>query len=348
MTTMTTATLKLASIALLTTASVFLSTTTPACARTNDEQSEKSTPPAAIKGAIKVDGSSTVYPITEAIAEEFNKVASKVRVTVGISGTGGGFKRFCAGEIDLCDASRPIKKSEHDAAVKASVEYIELPVAYDGLTLVVNPTNTWCSALTVEQVKKIYSASGGVKNWSDLNPAWPAKAIKVYSPGTDSGTFDYFKETTVGKDGAIRSDMSVSEDDNVLVRGVAGDEAAIGFFGCAYYFENKDKVKALAIDGGQGPITVSVESIENGTYAPFSRPLFIYVNKKSAERAEIQAFIKFYLAEAADLVGEVGYVKLPDAIYAKVSKNWEARRVGTQFTKPTGETVAGPLAKVYE
>jgi phosphate transport system substrate-binding protein len=303
---------------------------------------------ASLKGAIKIDGSSTVYPITEAVAEEFRKEAPKVRPTVGVSGTGGGFKRFVAGEIDISDASRPIKKAESDAAAKAGIDYIELPVAYDGLTIVVNKKNTWCTSLTVEQVKKIYSASGSAKTWKDVDASWPAKPIKIYSPGTDSGTFDYFKEVTVGKDGAIRSDMSVSEDDNVLVRGVEGDEGAIGFFGCAYYFENKDQLKAVAIDGGKGPVSVSVESIESGSYAPFSRPLFIYVNKKSAERAEVAAFVEFYLKNAGRLVGEVGYVKLPDAIYGKVAANWQKRRTGTQFTKPNGDAVTGSLATVYE
>ena len=302
----------------------------------------------ALRGAIKIDGSSTVYPITEAVAEEFNKVASKIRVTVGISGTGGGFKRFGAGEIDIADASRPIKKAESELAATAKIDYIELPVAYDGLTIVVNPKNTWCKELTFAQVKSIYSASATAKTWKDVNPAWPANPIKVYSPGTDSGTFDYFKEVTVGKDGSIRADMSVSEDDNVLVRGVAGDENAIGFFGCAYFFENKDQVKSVAIDNGKGAIAPTVETIENGTYAPFSRPLFIYVNKASAEKPEIAAFVAFYLEHASELVSEVGYVKLPDAITTKVAANWTKRRSGTQFTTATGAAVTGPLAQVYE
>lgn len=301
-----------------------------------------------LKGAIKIDGSSTVYPITEAVAEEFNKVAGKVRVTVGISGTGGGFKRFAAGEIDISDASRPIKKAETETAAKSKVEFVELPIAYDGLTIVVHPKNTWCTTLTVEEVTKIYSASGGIKTWKDINPAWPDKAIKVYSPGTDSGTFDYFKEVTVGKDGSIRSDISVSEDDNVLVRGVTGDENSIGFFGCAYYFENKDKLKSVAINGGKGPVSPTTESIENGTYAPFSRPLFIYVNKASAEKPEMAAFVSFYLENAPELVAEVGYVRLPESISAKVATNWAKRRLGTQFTNAAGETVTGPLAQVYE
>ena len=301
-----------------------------------------------LKGTVKIDGSSTVYPITEAVAEEFNKEAPKIRVTVGISGTGGGFKRFSAGEIDIADASRPIKKAESDAAAKSSVEYIELPVAYDGLTIVVHPKNTWCKSLTLEQIKKIYTATGSAKTWKDVDPSWPDKAIKVYSPGTDSGTFDYFKEVVAGKDGAIRSDISVSEDDNVLVRGVTGDENAIGFFGCAYYFENKDKVKAVEVDGGKGAVAPTVETIENGSYAPFSRPLFIYVAKSAAAKPEIAAFVDYYLAKSPELVREVGYVKLPAEIAAKVAANWKARRLGTQFTTRSGESVTGSLAQVYE
>ena len=301
-----------------------------------------------MKGSVRIDGSSTVFPITEAVAEEFNDVAKGVRVTVGVSGTGGGFKRFVAGEIDITDASRSIKKSEHDAAVKSKVEYVELPVAFDGLTIVVNPKNTWCTTLTVDQIKKIYSASGGVKTWKDVDEKWPATRIKVYSPGTDSGTFDYFKEVVVGKDGAIRSDISVSEDDNVLVRGVAGDEGSIGFFGCAYYFENKNKLRAVAIDGGKGAVIPTVESIEDGTYAPFSRPLFIYVSKSSAERPEVRAFVDFYLAEVGKLAGDVGYVKLPDAIYGKIRANWKAGRTGSQFINDKGDSVTGALSEVYK
>ncbi len=301
-----------------------------------------------LKGAIKIDGSSTVYPITEAVAEEFNKAAPQVRVTVGVAGTGGGFKRFIANEIDIADASRPIKKVEDESAKKGKIDYIELPIAFDGLTIVVNPKNTWCTSLTVDDIKKIYSASGGVKSWKDVNAAWPDKPIKVYSPGTDSGTFDYFKEVTVGKDGSIRSDISVSEDDNVLVRGVTGDENAIGFFGCAYYFENKTKVKSVAIDGGKGPIAPTTETIENGSYAPFSRPLFIYVNKPSAEKPEVAAFIDFYLKEVGALAGEVGYVKLPDAVYTKVRANWKSGRTGSQFIDAKGDHVTGSLAEFYK
>jgi phosphate transport system substrate-binding protein len=270
-----------------------------------------------LRGSIKIDGSSTVYPITEAVAEEFAEVAPRVRVTVGISGTGGGFKRFTVGETDISDASRPIKKKEHDASVSSGVEYIEIPVAYDGLSVVVNPANYWVDKLTVDDLKRIFLDGSPVKTWKDVRSDWPAVAVTVYAPGTDSGTFDYFKEVVAGKTGSIRSEMSVSEDDNVLVRGVAGDDGAIGFFGCAYYFENKDKLKVVPIVNPEtnAAVTPKPETIESGDYAPFSRPLFIYVSRKSADRREVEAFVNFYLEEGPALAEEVGYVKLPREIY---------------------------------
>lgn len=303
-----------------------------------------------LSGSVKIDGSSTVYPITEAVAEEFKKSAPNVNVTVGISGTGGGFKRFGAGEIDISDASRSIKKEEHDKCVESKIEYIELPIAYDGLTIVVHPKNTWVDKLTVTEVKKIFTESGGAKLWSDVRPGFPQKPIKIFSPGTDSGTFDYFKEVVAGKDGSMRQDMSVSEDDNVLVRGVAGDEGAVGFFGCAYYFENQDKVKSVPIDAekGKGAISPTPETIENGTYAPFSRPLFIYVNKKSAARPEVKAFIEFYMKNASKLSAEVGYVSLPKELYERATKNWTAGKTGTQFLNDKGEAIHGALSTVYK
>ena len=309
---------------------------------------QESPDPKTLKGSIRIDGSSTVYPITEAIAEEFREFAPKVRVTVGLSGTGGGFKRFSAGEIDISDASRAIKKSEVEAAAKGKVEFIELPVAFDGLTLVVNPKNTWAKSMTLDEIKRIYLASGGAKTWKEVNPAWPDRPIKVYSPGTDSGTFDYFKEVIAGKEGKIRSDMSVSEDDNTLVTGVAGDENAIGFFGVAYNEENKDKLKSVAIDGGKGPVSPTAETIENGTYAPFSRPLFIYVSKASAAKPEVKAFVEFFLAEAPEIVGEVGYVKLPGSVYERARRNFAALRTGTQFSDGKGEAIAGAVTDVYQ
>lgn len=304
--------------------------------------------PAALKGTIKIDGSSTVYPITEAVAEEFRKVAPEVSVTVGVSGTGGGFKRFTAGETDISNASRPIKAEEHSAAAAGAIEYIEIPVAYDGLSIVVNPRNTWASSLTMDEVKKIWTDGSVVKTWKDVRPDWPDKPIKIFSPGTDSGTFDYFKEVVVGSKGSIRGDMSVSEDDNVLVKGVAGDEYAIGFFGCAYYFENKASLKVVPIDAGKGAIEPTHDTIEKGTYAPFSRPLFIYVSKKSVERPEVKSFVGFYLQRAAKLAEEVGYVKLPVEIYSRAAKNLSSRKTGTVFLDPQGATKHGALTELYK
>jgi phosphate transport system substrate-binding protein len=301
-----------------------------------------------LKGAIRIDGSSTVYPLAEAVAEEFRSEAPKIKVTVGLSGTGGGFKRFAAGEIDIANASRPIKTSEAELAAKNKIEYIELPVAFDGLSIVVNPKNTWVKSLTVAQLKKIFSATDSAKTWKDVDPSWPADPIKLYSPGTDSGTFDYFREVVVGKDGKIRADLTASEDDNTLVSGVSGDKNAIGFFGCAYYFENKDKLQIVPIDGGKGAVTPTPETIENGTYAPFSRPLFIYVNKSAAAKPEVKVFIDFFLKNAGTLANDVGYVALPKAVYATAEKNFLDMRLGTQFTTASGESVSGKVTDIYK
>jgi phosphate transport system substrate-binding protein len=301
-----------------------------------------------LTGQIKVDGSSTVYPITEAVAEDFQAQATKTRPTVGISGTGGGFKRFCSGETDITNASRPITKTEADTAKTNKIDFIELPIAFDGLSIVVNPANTWVTQLNVDQLKKIFTADSPAKKWSDLNPAWPSETIKVFSPGTDSGSFDYFKEVTVGKDGKIRSDLSVSEDDNVLVTGVAGDKNAIGYFGFAYYNENASKLKLVPIDGGKGAITPSNATIEDGTYMPFSRPLFIYVNAKSAARPEVAAFVNFYLANTAKLSKQVGYTPLPAMVNERSMKNWKALKSGTQYLDGSGNKVQGSIANVYK
>ena len=301
-----------------------------------------------LTGQIKVDGSSTVYPITEAVAEDFQAQAPKTRPTVGISGTGGGFKRFCSGETDISNASRPITKTEVEMAKSNKIEFVEIPIAFDGIAVVVNPANTWVAQLNVEQLKKIFTADSPAKKWSDLNPAWPGDTIKVFSPGTDSGTFDYFKEVTVGKDGKIRSDLSVSEDDNVLVTGVAGDKNAIGYFGFAYYSENASKLKLVPIDGGKGAITPNNSSIEDGTYTPFSRPLFIYVNAKSAARPEVAAFVNFYLANTAQLSKQVGYTPLPAMMNERAVKNWKALKSGTQYLDGTGNKVQGSIANVYK
>ena len=266
--------------------------------------------------------------------------ASPVRAAVS--------KRFTVGETDISDASRPIKNKENKAAVENGTSYIEIPVAYDGLSIVVNKENDFVDTLTVDDLKKIFLDGSSAKTWQDINPAWPAIEIKIYSPGTDSGTFDYFKEVVAGKTGSIRSDMSVSEDDNVLVRGVAGDKGAIGFFGCAYYFENADKLRAVAIDGGNGPVLPAKDTIEGGSYAPFSRPLFIYVNAKSADRPEVNAFVEFYLENGPELAEEVGYVRLPSEIVALTKANFAARKTGTQFLDEDGEKIHGPLTEVYK
>ncbi len=303
---------------------------------------------APLRGTIRVDGSSTVFPITEAVAEEFSKEAPRVRVPVGVSGTGGGFKRFTIGETDISDASRPIKDKEYKIAKENGIEFVEVPVAYDGLSIVVNKNNYWVDHMTVDELKMIFLDGQAVSRWSEVRDGWPDIKINLYSPGTDSGTFDYFKEVVAGKTGSIRSDMSVSEDDNVLVNGVTGSEGAIGFFGAAYYFENQDKLKIVPIDGGKGPVTPSNKTIEEGTYAPFSRPLFIYVNKNSLDRPEVAAFVDFYLEHAGDLAEEVGYVRLPQAIYDRARKNIMNRRTGTQYLDANMNKIHGSLPNVYK
>jgi len=283
---------------------------------------------------IKIDGSSTVYPITEAVAEEFQKAKrGTVKVTVGISGTGGGFKKFSRGDTDISDASRPIVKKEMDACKEAGIEYIELPVAYDGIAVMVNPRNNWVTSMTPADLKKIWepAAEGKVTRWNQVNPKWPDVPLKLYGPGVDSGTFDYFTEAIVGKSRASRGDFTASEDDNVLVQGIATDRGALGFFGYAYYAENTDKLKIVPIDAGKGLVTPSENTIMGGTYEPLSRPIFIYVNKKAAERPEVKEFVEFYLKHAPKLVKQVKYVPLPDRAY-KLSELRFARKVsGTVF-----------------
>lgn len=303
-----------------------------------------------LKGVLRADGSSTVYPIAEAVSEEFSEAAPNVNVTVGRSGTGGGFKRFSAGEVDISNASRPIKKGEAEMAAAKGIEFVELPVAYDGLTVVVNKGNTWVKQLTIDQIKKIFTASGAAKTWKDVDPSWPAETIKIYSPGTDSGTFDYFKEVIAGKDGKIRSDMSVSEDDNVLVKGVEGDKNAIGFFGYAYYKANKDRLNdVLVVNPKTGAaVEPTPTTIEDGSYAPFSRPLFIYVNKASLAKPHVKAYAQFFLDHAPELVAEVGYVQLPKALYDRAKANLAAGKTGSQFIGPKGESLEGALADLYK
>ncbi|HYE01735.1 MAG TPA: PstS family phosphate ABC transporter substrate-binding protein, partial [Phycisphaerales bacterium] len=309
----------------------------PACGQNQEGRGRSQS----LKGTVKIDGSSTVLPLSEAVGEEFHKVAPRVNVTVGSSGTGGGFKRFAHGEVDIADASRPIKKEEHLAAAQENIEYIELPVALDGLTIIVNPRNTWVDSLTVAEVQTIF-LEPGAGTWNQVRAGWPAQPIKLYIPGTDSGTFDYFKEVVAGKDRTVRADASASEDDNVLVRGVGGDINGIGFFGAAYYFENQDKLRAVPIDGGAGPVAPSAKTIQDGTYAPFTRPLFIYVSRKAAARPEVRAFVGYYLETAGKFATEVGYVPLPDELYARAKANFAAGKTGTAYLDEKGEKVSGP------
>lgn len=263
-----------------------------------------------LKGEIKIDGSSTVYLITEAVASAFKKERPNVRVTVGISGTGGGFKKFSAGETDISDASRPIKPTEVEACKKNGVDYVELQVAWDGLSVVIHPQNSWAKKMTVAQLRKIWHPDEAARKWSDVDPSWPAEPIKLYGAGPDSGTFDFFTEAINGKEKLSRKDYTPSEDDNVLVSGVAGNKYAMGYFGLAYYEENKDKLGIVAVaakDGG--PYVLPTEkTVLNKSYKPLGRPLFIYVKKTSLKRPEVQEFVRFYLRRA-DLVGQAKYVK---------------------------------------
>ncbi|HEY3303800.1 MAG TPA: PstS family phosphate ABC transporter substrate-binding protein [Candidatus Binatia bacterium] len=283
---------------------------------------------------VQIDGSSTVFPVTEAVAEEFQKAKrGKVKVTVGISGTGGGFKKFCRGETDISDASRPILKQEMETCKGTGVQYYELPVAFDALTVMVNPKNDWISSLTVADLKKIWEpgAQAKVTHWNQVRPTWPNAPLKLFGPGADSGTFDYFTEAIVGKAKASRGDFTASEDDNVLVQGIANDKNALGYFGFAYYIENQKKLKAVPIDGGKGPVAPSPKTVEDGTYQPLSRPIFIYVSKKAAGKPEVKEFVEFYMQNAAKLVKQVKYVALPANAYTLGLEHFQKGKIGTVF-----------------
>jgi phosphate transport system substrate-binding protein len=283
---------------------------------------------------VKIDGSSTVFPITEAVAEDFQKaMKGAVKVTVGISGTGGGFKKFCRGEIDIADASRPILEKEMADCKAAGVQYVEMPVAFDALTVVVNPKNNWSNVITVAELKKMWepAAQAKVTRWNQVNPAWPDEPIKLYGAGADSGTFDYFTEAVVGKAKSSRGDFTASEDDNVLVQGVASDKNGLGFFGFAYYVENQKKLKAVAVEAGKGPVIPSEKTVEDGTYQPLSRPIFIYVNIKSAEKPEVREFVEFYMKNAVALVKEVKFFSLPAQAYSINLEHLNKKKAGTVF-----------------
>ncbi len=310
-----------------------------------------------LSGSIRSAGSSTAGPVTEAVAEAFNDIEPDVRISVVKNGTGGGFKRFVAGETDISNASRLIKPEEIEAAQDNGIEFIELPIAFDGITVCVNKDNTWANELTVDQLKRIFREGSDVSSWNDLNPEWPDIDIAIHMPGTDSGTFDYFKENILGDDLNARSTagdvkVSVSEDDNLLINGIAGDRGAIGFFGCSYYFQNRELIRSVAVKASDEAPAVrpTPETIESGEYKPLSRPLFIYVNAQSAKRPEVEAFIEFYFREGPDLAERVGYVRLPSAVNFLARQRFARGYTGSVFYKENdeGELVhtSGPLREL--
>lgn len=289
-----------------------------------------------LSGRVQIDGSSTVFPLTEAVAEEFMKKHPRARVTVGVSGTGGGFSKFVRQETDINNASRPISPSEGKLAEKNGVPYIELPVSYDGLAVIVHPENDWVECLTVDELRAIWEPNSSIERWNDIRSDFPDRPISLYGPGTDSGTYDYFTAAVLGEEGASRSDFTASEDDNVLVQGVGGDRSSLGFFGLAYYENNANKLKLIAVDNenpddGKGCIEPSAETVNNGTYQPLSRPEFIYVNANQADEPAVRAFVEFYLNNAGELAREVGYVPLSDAAYQLGLKRFQQRITGSMF-----------------
>jgi phosphate transport system substrate-binding protein len=330
-----------------------------ACSKQREQPKEESPQSASQAVATKavapisIDGSSTVFPISEAVAEEFQK-GNPARVTVASSGTGGGFKKLCAKEIAIAGASRPIKPSEVEACKANGVDYIELPVAYDGIAIVVSNENKWVDKLTVEELKKLWApeAQGKVKRWADVRSGFPKDEIHLFGAGVDSGTYDYFTKAIVGEEHKSRGDYTSSEDDNVLVKGISTDKLALGFFGFAYYNENKDKLKIVPVDdgikdNGDGPITPSVEAIEKGSYQPLSRPIFIYVSRTDADRPEVKQLVRYYLNQGQKLVGEVGYIRLPAQAYELAQKRFDALKTGSIFAgagSKVGVTVAELLA----
>jgi phosphate transport system substrate-binding protein len=302
---------------------------------------------------LKIDGSSTVYPITEAVAEDFKSTNPDLQVTIGISGTGGGMKKFTGGEIDICNASRPIKKEEVDLCSQKGIKFIELPIAYDGLAVVVNPRNNWVDKLTVAELKTIWEAAaqGKITNWSQVRKGFPDKPIKLFGPGTDSGTFDYFTEAVNGKKGDSRGDYTASEDDNVLVQGVSADEGGLGYFGLAYYEENADKLKLIPVDDGNeangaGAILPSVQTVQDGTYSPLSRVLIIYASTASESKTEVKDFLNFYISNAAKLSKEVGYIPLQENLYPMVTERLKNEITGSIY--PNGEEVGSKLEELLK
>ncbi|TWU59815.1 Phosphate-binding protein PstS precursor [Rubripirellula tenax] len=317
---------------------------------TNDSPAGDTETASTLVGDIKIDGSSTVQPISDAVREAFIKLHPGVKVTVGGQGTGNGFKEFYAGATDISDASRPIKSGELEKAQAAGIDFLELAIAYDGLTIVVNPKNDWVKSLTVEQLTKIFVGDNAAKKWNDIDPSWPDQEIKIFAPGTGSGTYDYVKEVTAG-DNELRGDMTLNEDDNVLVQGVAGNKFSIGFFGVAYYTQNAKILQAVPIVNPETnePTLPTTENIASGKYAPFSRPLFIYVNAQSLNRAEVQTFVDFYLENVSTFCaeGKVDYVQLPDDVFERTLENYDSVATGTHFIDGQGKTREGTFAELY-
>lgn len=296
----------------------------------------------ALSGEIVSDGSSTVGPLTQAVAEEFAASAPNVQTSVDISGTGGGFERFCAGEIDVQNASRAIKDEEAAKCAENTVDWYEFEVAYDGVTVVTSKENTWLTCITTDQLKQLWQKENHATTWADLDPAYPAEPINLYGPGTDSGTFDFFVETIIGDDGDIREDFNPSEDDNVLVEGVSADKNALGYFGLAYYEANQEVLNAVQVDKGEGCVAPSAETVQDGSYAPLSRPLYVYVAAASLQRPEVQEFVRFYLQQAATLAPEVGYVASPPETYTQDIEDFEQAAAGTGT--PDSQMAATPAA----
>jgi phosphate transport system substrate-binding protein len=335
-------------------AGLALVATLAACGQSAQDARGGAAPSTSGPSLVTLDGSSTVFPISEAVAEEFQKAERSIRVTVGISGTGGGFQKFCRAEIDISDASRPISATEVAACKTAGVEYIELPVAYDGIAIAVNPKAGWVDRMTTAELKTLWApeAQGKVTKWSQVRQGWPDREIHLFGAGVDSGTYDYFTEAITGKAKASRGDFTSSEDDNVLVQGIANDELALGFVPFAYFEGNHDKLKLVPVDDGKadngnGPILPNPETIRIGTYQPLSRPVFIYVSRKASERPEVQKFVEFYVKNAEKLVREVNYVGLGDAAYQLVADRFSKRTPGSVFSgaNTVGVTIDQLLAK---
>jgi len=297
-----------------------------ACGEKKANKKEGDVASTTLSGTIKIDGSSTVFPISEAVAEEFRNEEPKVKVTIGVSGTGGGFKKFSRGETNLSNASRPIKDKEKAACAENNITYLELEVAYDGLAVLVNPANDWVDNFTVEELKKIWepAAQGVIMKWNQIRPEWPNEEIHLFGPGVASGTYDYFTEAIVGKSGSSRGDFTASEDDHVLVQGIAGDKFSLGFFGLAYYAENKDKLTLIGVNNGETVVKPTLETVSNGTYSPLSRPLFVYVNSTSVKSPEVIEFVNFYIDNAGELSEDVGYIPLPAKKYTQQKANFNA------------------------